>query len=43
MDLYGGPDNSLNIALHRGLYLAIIIDSYGRSHSALFIALYRGN
>jgi hypothetical protein len=28
MDRYGGPHNALNLALHGGIYLAIIIDQY---------------
>jgi hypothetical protein len=42
MDRYGGPQSALSIALHRFLYLAIIIDPYGGPQSALTIALHRG-
>jgi hypothetical protein len=43
---YNGPlsraNNSLYIALHSGLYLAIIMDQYEGSLTALIIALHRG-
>jgi hypothetical protein len=42
MDRYGGPRSALNIALHRGLYLAIVMDCYEGPLSALTIALHRG-
>jgi hypothetical protein len=42
MDRYGGPLTSLTIALHTGLYLAIIMDRYGVPLTALTIALHRG-
>jgi hypothetical protein len=42
MDRYGGPQTALTIALHGGLYLAIIMDSYGGRQSALTIALHGG-
>jgi hypothetical protein len=35
------PD-ALTVALHRGLYLAIIMDRYGGPQSTLTIALHRG-
>jgi hypothetical protein len=44
--LYKGPlwraHRVLNIALHRGLYLSIIMDRYEGTYSALNIALHRG-
>jgi hypothetical protein len=39
MDRYEGPQTDLDIKLHRGLYLAIKMDSYGGTHTALTIAL----
>jgi hypothetical protein len=42
MDWYEGPHTALTIALHRGLYLAIIIYRYEGPHTALNIALLRG-
>jgi hypothetical protein len=36
------PLNTFNIALHRGLYLAIIMDRYEGTHTTLTIALHRG-
>jgi hypothetical protein len=42
MDRYGGPHSALTIALHRGIYLAIIMDRNGVPQSALTIALQRG-
>jgi hypothetical protein len=42
MGRYGGLQSALTIALHRGLYLAIIMDRYGVPESALTIALHRG-
>jgi hypothetical protein len=35
MDRYEEPESALTIALHRGLYLAIIMDRYGGTHRAL--------
>jgi hypothetical protein len=40
MDRYEGPHTALTIAMHRGLYLAIIIDRYEGPHTALTIALH---
>jgi hypothetical protein len=40
MDRYGWPHTALTIALHGGLYLAIIKDRYGGPHTALTIALH---
>jgi hypothetical protein len=42
MDRYKDPQSALIIALHRGLYLAIIMDPYEESHGTLTIALHRG-
>jgi hypothetical protein len=42
MDRYEGLLTSLTIALHGGLYLAIIMIRYGGSHTALTIAMYGG-
>jgi hypothetical protein len=39
---YEGTQSALTIALHRGIYLAIIMDLYERPLSALTIALHRG-
>jgi hypothetical protein len=39
MDRYGGPQTALTIALHGGLYLAIIMDRYRGPHTALTVAL----
>jgi hypothetical protein len=39
MDRHEGPQTALTIALHGGLYLAIIMDSYEGPHTALTIAL----
>jgi hypothetical protein len=41
MDLYEGPLTALTIALHGGLYLAIIIDLYEGPLTALTIDLHR--
>jgi hypothetical protein len=35
MDRYEVPQIALTITLHRGLYLAIIMDRYGGPNSAL--------
>jgi hypothetical protein len=35
MDRYAGLHTSLTIALHAGLYLAIIMDRYEGRHTAL--------
>jgi hypothetical protein len=40
MKRYGAPHTSLPIALHGGLYIAIIMDPYGGPHTALTIALH---
>jgi hypothetical protein len=40
MDRYEGPHTALTIALHGGLYLAIIIDRYRRPHTSLTLALH---
>jgi hypothetical protein len=42
MDRYRGPHTALTIALHGGLYLAIILDSYRGPHTALTTALHGG-
>jgi hypothetical protein len=39
---YGGPHSVFTIAMHRGLYLAIIMDRYVGAHSALNIFFHRG-
>jgi hypothetical protein len=41
MDRYGGPQTALTIALHRGLFLSIIMDRYERLLTVLTIALHR--
>jgi hypothetical protein len=38
MDRHEGPQTTLNIALHRGLLLAIIIDRHEGPQTALTIA-----
>jgi hypothetical protein len=38
MDLYEEPQLALSIALHRGLYLAIIMDRYGGPQISLIEA-----
>jgi hypothetical protein len=38
---YEGPKTAFTIALHRGLYLAIIKNRYEWSHTSLTICLYR--
>jgi hypothetical protein len=42
MDRYGGTHTDLTIALHGGLYIAIITDLYGVPHTDLTIALHGG-
>jgi hypothetical protein len=42
MDLYGSTHAALNIDLHRGLYLAIIIFRYEGPHTSLTIGLHGG-
>jgi hypothetical protein len=42
MDRYEGTHSALTIAMHSGLYLAIIKDSYGGPHNALSITIHRG-
>jgi hypothetical protein len=42
MDRYYGPQTKITIALHKGLYLDIIVDRYEGPHTALTIALHRG-
>jgi hypothetical protein len=42
MDLFGGPQTALTIALPGGLFLAIIMDLFGGPQTALTIALLRG-
>jgi hypothetical protein len=37
-----GPKTALTIALHRGLYLTIILDRHEGPHTALSITLHRG-
>jgi hypothetical protein len=41
MDRYEGLQTALTIALHRGLYFAIIMDRYAGPQTALTIALHR--
>jgi hypothetical protein len=41
MDRNGRPHSKLTIALHKGLYIYIIIYRCGGPHSALLIALHR--
>jgi hypothetical protein len=41
MDRYEEPQSALKIALHRDLYLAIIMDRYVGPQSAITIALHR--
>jgi hypothetical protein len=40
MDRFKGPQTLITIALPRGLYLAIIMDRYGVSDTALTMALH---
>jgi hypothetical protein len=40
MDGYEGPISAFNLALHRYLYIAIIIDHYEGPLTALTIALH---
>jgi hypothetical protein len=40
MDCYIGPQTVLTIDLHGGIYLSILMASYGGSHTALIIALH---
>jgi hypothetical protein len=42
MDRYEGPLTHLTIALHIGLYIAIIIDRYEGPLTPITIALHRG-
>jgi ABC-type molybdate transport system permease subunit len=42
MDRYEGRLNALTVALHRGIYLAIIMDRYEGPLNALTVALHRG-
>jgi drug/metabolite transporter superfamily protein YnfA len=42
MALYERPNTALTIALHGGLYLAIIANRYERPHTARTIALHGG-
>jgi hypothetical protein len=42
MELHEGTHTALTIDLHRGLYLAIIMDRHEGPHTALTIALHRG-
>jgi hypothetical protein len=42
MDCYEGPQTTLTITLHEGLYLAIIIDRYRLPHTAVTLALHGG-
>jgi hypothetical protein len=42
MDRYGGVETDLTIALHGGLYLAIIMDSYRGPETSLTIDLTGG-
>jgi hypothetical protein len=39
MDRYGGPQTDLTIALHDGLYLAIIMDRYGGPKNCPYYSL----
>jgi hypothetical protein len=36
------PHTALTIALHRGLYIAIIMDRYRGPHTSFTLALHRG-
>jgi hypothetical protein len=42
MDRPEGPESALTIALHRALYLVIIMDRYEGPHSTLNLAFHRG-
>jgi hypothetical protein len=42
MDRHEGFQTALNIALHRGLYVSIIMDRREGPQTALTIALHRG-
>jgi hypothetical protein len=42
MDRHEGPQTALTIALHGGLYLAILMDRHEEHHTAPIIALHRG-
>jgi hypothetical protein len=42
MDREKGPQTALTIALHRGLYLAILMDRDKGTRTAITIALHRG-
>jgi hypothetical protein len=42
MDRIRGPETALTLALHRGLYVAILIDLYIWPQTALTIALHCG-
>jgi hypothetical protein len=42
MDCYEGPHTALNIALHGGLYLVIIMIRHDGSHTDLTIDLHGG-
>jgi hypothetical protein len=42
MDRYGGLQTTLTIALHEGLYIAIIMDRYRGYHTLLTISLHGG-
>jgi hypothetical protein len=37
-----GPHSALTIAMHKGLYLAIIMDRHEEPHTVLTIALHKG-
>jgi hypothetical protein len=42
MDCYGGPQTALNMALHGGLYIDIIMHRYVMNQTALTLAFYGG-
>jgi hypothetical protein len=42
MDRYEGPLTALSLALHRGVYLVIIMDRYEGPLTAVTIDLHRG-
>jgi hypothetical protein len=42
MECDDGPHTAVTIALHGGVYLAIMMDRYERPHTSLTIALHRG-
>jgi hypothetical protein len=42
MNRHEGPQTVVTMALHRGLYLAIIMDRYEGPHTTLTIFLHKG-